>query len=353
VTDIEGNNYGSVVFGNGQEWMTSNLKTKNFNNGDQMSIQYSNDWPLEAVPATYSYLFNPNNDNTYGRLYSWRMIEYYYDKVCPSGWKVPAMYEWLDLIEYLGGKQAAKKLKSTSDWGEIYIANDYDAINDTIFCDSIVALNGTNESLMNIKPFGILGDSDDWYGQGLHAQFLSSTYDSSIGNDESAGAYSMYVGIKAPPTNGGCNGSYYINYNYVCCDPTTGNYINNSDTVFRYVGNEDLFNSYYNYSGSNIFSNLEAGYIRCIRNSGSSSSIEEIQVKPTYKIYPNPANELLMLELNGIDPSFFVVYDNCGREVKRSSLSEKITQIDLTNLKSGCYFIHVENQPMVTKFIKN
>jgi hypothetical protein len=112
-------------------------------------------------------------------------------------------------------------------------------------------------------------------------------------------------------------------------------------------------NSRINASYQTQFSYYFSGYIRCLRDSGSSSSIEEIQVKPIYKIYPNPANELLMLELNGIDPSFFVVYDNCGREVKRSSLSEKITQIDLTNLKSGCYFIHVENQPMVTKFIKN
>jgi hypothetical protein len=157
VTDIEGNNYGSVVFGNGQEWMTSNLKTKNFNNGDQMSIQYSNDWPLEAVPAIYSYLFNPNNDNTYGRLYSWHMID------------------------YLGGElHAAKKLKSTSDWGEVYVANDYDAINDTIVCDSLVSLNGSNESLMNVKPFGTLGDGDDWFGEGESVRFLSATYDNSL-----------------------------------------------------------------------------------------------------------------------------------------------------------------------------
>ena len=181
MTDIEGNNYGSVVFGNGQEWMTSNLKTKNFNNGDQMSIQYSNDWPLEAVPAIYSYLFNPNNDNTYGRLYSWHMIEYYYDKVCPTGWKVPAMYEWNNLIDYLGGElHAAKKLKSTSDWGEVYVANDYDAINDTIVCDSLVSLNGSNESLMSVKPFGTLGDGDDWFGEGESVRFLSATYDNSL-----------------------------------------------------------------------------------------------------------------------------------------------------------------------------
>jgi len=59
------------------------------------------------------------------------------------------------------------------------------------------------------------------------------------------------------------------------------------------------------------------------------------------------------LELNGIDPSFFKIFDNYGREVKCSFLTEEITQIDLNSLKPGYYFIHIENQSVVSKFIIN
>jgi hypothetical protein len=59
------------------------------------------------------------------------------------------------------------------------------------------------------------------------------------------------------------------------------------------------------------------------------------------------------LELNGINPSFYVVFDAFGRELLKDKLQQKLTSIAIENLDSGCYFIQVEGQSQITRFIKN
>jgi uncharacterized protein (TIGR02145 family) len=56
-----------------------------------------------------------SNCDTYGRLYYW----YTADTVCPSGWHLPSIEEWSDLIENMGGQDiAGNRLKALSGWEE-------------------------------------------------------------------------------------------------------------------------------------------------------------------------------------------------------------------------------------------
>ncbi len=69
--------------------------------------------------------------------------------------------------------------------------------------------------------------------------------------------------------------------------------------------------------------------------------IEETQA-PSFDIYPNPANEYLMLQSNQalIGEEYFV-YDITGREILRGKINSTTTRLDLLNLSSGSYVLRV------------
>jgi uncharacterized protein (TIGR02145 family) len=77
---------------------------------------------------------NPSNCGTYGRLYDWAtamalpsscnsnscssQINAKHKGICPSGWHIPSVAEWITLTDYVGGSSstAGRKLKATSGW---------------------------------------------------------------------------------------------------------------------------------------------------------------------------------------------------------------------------------------------
>jgi hypothetical protein len=91
LTDVDGINYPSIIIGN-QEWMSENLKTSHFSNGDP--VLYANtakDWAianLEKRPA-FCYVEDDESDpNNYGKLYNYyAMIDP--RGLAPQGWKIP------------------------------------------------------------------------------------------------------------------------------------------------------------------------------------------------------------------------------------------------------------------------
>jgi uncharacterized protein (TIGR02145 family) len=88
--DIAG--YRTVTIGN-QVWTAENLNHETGN-----SWCYGND---------------SSNCDKYGRLYDWETAM----KVCPSGWRLPSIADWDDLVATVGGLSVAgRKLKSTSGW---------------------------------------------------------------------------------------------------------------------------------------------------------------------------------------------------------------------------------------------
>ena len=109
-----GYTYSSVVLGNGQEWMSENLRTANYRNGDPIPTGLNDANWSSTTSGAYAIYNNDNaNDAIYGKLYNWYAVA---DPrhVCPSGWHVPTDAEWVWLTNYLGGEAVAGgKMKST------------------------------------------------------------------------------------------------------------------------------------------------------------------------------------------------------------------------------------------------
>ena len=113
VKDIDGNIYHTVTIGT-QVWMVENLKTTKYNDGTEIpNVKGNEEWNVLTTGAYCWY----NNDKstykeTYGALYNWHAVNT--GKLCPTGWHVPTSDEWLTLISFLGGENAAGcKLKET------------------------------------------------------------------------------------------------------------------------------------------------------------------------------------------------------------------------------------------------
>ncbi len=83
--------------------------------------------------------------------------------------------------------------------------------------------------------------------------------------------------------------------------------------------------------------------------------VDELNIKPRIFIYPNPATEIITVELS-LTPtnSQLSIINLNGEEVLIRSLIKLKTQIDISNLPSGVYFVRLINDKTVEvgKFIK-
>ncbi len=111
-SDIDGNNYATVVIGT-QTWMAENLKTTCLNNGTAIPIHtYNATWGALTTPAYAWYMNDTINKHIYGALYNWHAVNT--SNLCPSGWHVPDNSEWASLSSFLGGDMVSGgKLKET------------------------------------------------------------------------------------------------------------------------------------------------------------------------------------------------------------------------------------------------
>ena len=140
LTDLrDGRTYKTVTIAS-QEWMAENLNYE--------------------VANSYCYDDEPENCDTYGRLYAWSAAM----EACPKGWHLPDFDELMALVEVLGGeKVAGGRLKSTSGWLNFERENG----------------NGTDDFGFSALPAG--GYCKGLYcGQGEMANFWSSTEDDDI-----------------------------------------------------------------------------------------------------------------------------------------------------------------------------
>jgi uncharacterized protein (TIGR02145 family) len=113
VIDIDGNKYKTVKIGS-QVWMSENLKTSRYRNGDVIPVVTDNvAWSGLTTGARCWF----DNDSTlyeylYGNLYNWYAAADNRN-ICPTGWHVPSDAEFTELTNYLGGGSVAGgKMKS-------------------------------------------------------------------------------------------------------------------------------------------------------------------------------------------------------------------------------------------------
>ncbi|MBN1929212.1 MAG: fibrobacter succinogenes major paralogous domain-containing protein [Chlorobiaceae bacterium] len=132
VTDIDGNRYSTIEIG-GKVWMTSNLKTTRYRNGDPIpEVADAAEWPRLETGARCSYGNNAENGKTFGFLYNWFAVN---DPrgLAPEGWHVATDAEWQALADAVGGaEQAGKVLKSSEKWegstGDASKSSGFDAL---------------------------------------------------------------------------------------------------------------------------------------------------------------------------------------------------------------------------------
>ncbi len=113
IKDVEGNIYQTIQIGT-QVWMTENLKTTKFRNGEQIpNIIHRADWKALSSEAYCWYNNDETNKSTYGALYNWYAVNDIRN-IAPIGWHVASDEEWTKLILYLQGVNVAGgKLKET------------------------------------------------------------------------------------------------------------------------------------------------------------------------------------------------------------------------------------------------
>jgi uncharacterized protein (TIGR02145 family) len=113
VTDIDGNIYNTVTIGT-QVWMSENLKTTKYRNGDPIpNVTDSANWRSLTAGAYCNYNNDVKNGDVYGRLYNWYAVNDSRN-IVPQGWHVATDAEWAILINYLGGERSASyKLRET------------------------------------------------------------------------------------------------------------------------------------------------------------------------------------------------------------------------------------------------
>jgi uncharacterized protein (TIGR02145 family) len=155
VSDYDGNKYRTVKIGD-QIWLAENLRTSRFLNGDVIpNVQSDGDWNAMTSPAYCYYNNNQTHGQTYGKIYNHYVgID---QRGLIAGYRIPNIYDYKTLIEYLGGLDAASmQLRSaTNDWKD-----------DT---------KGENSSGFNVLPGGWRGDNDTFSSLGVYAFFQTNS----------------------------------------------------------------------------------------------------------------------------------------------------------------------------------
>ena len=164
ISDIDGNLYHTIII-NGREFMSENLRTSRYNNGDPINKATDADAWLLSGSGSYCWMEDDStaNEVLYGKLYNFMTIAN--GNVCPTGWHVPCDDEWVELEMSLGmdegilydigwrGDNQGGMLKSTGT--EYWLSPNAGA---------------TNQSGFNALPAGYRG------GDGIFQDVGSNTY---------------------------------------------------------------------------------------------------------------------------------------------------------------------------------
>jgi hypothetical protein len=79
---------------------------------------------------------------------------------------------------------------------------------------------------------------------------------------------------------------------------------------------------------------------------GGGGDIEESSLKKEFKVYPNPANNTVLIERNGVEAADLQIVDITGRICLSHSIQfgETQIQIDISKLPAGKYIIEINNE---------
>ena len=288
-TDIDGNNYSSVIIDT-QEWTKENLNVSKYSDGTIIpQVTDPTEWANLTTGAWCYYNNDPLNGDTYGKLYNWYAVAGIHDNdpntpnksLAPADWHVPTDTEWTTLTNYLGGTSVAGgKMKATTLW------------------------NSPNQDATDSIGFkGLPG--------GYRDRYLSSMF-SSIGENAVWWSSSEYEKI-----NVWYHYQYYGDGN--AYKSTIGKTVGLS---VRLINNTQLNNHSFKTNSFNIYPNPAK----------ASVTIDSA----------NPSN---------IANQPYIITDALGKIVLKGKLNEGDTTINVEHLSKGIYCIKVANNK-ASKFIK-
>ncbi len=155
LTDSEGNSYDAVRIGN-QIWMAENLKTAQYNDGTDIPL--ISDYKAWSELASPGYCWYRNNNGSYkadyGALYNGYSVST--GKLCPVGWHVPSIEDWMILISFAGENLAGGSLKEIGT--KFWMSPNKGA---------------TNESGFTALPGGSRGGYGTYFDEGLRGHWWS------------------------------------------------------------------------------------------------------------------------------------------------------------------------------------
>ena len=285
VADFDGYKYQTVIIGK-QEWMSENLRTSHYANGDVIpNIQDSLNWDTLTIGAWVYYA----NDSLhyaqdYGKYFNFAAAVDSRN-VCPTNWRVPSEADWDSLSFFLGGPWAAGgKLKDTLLW------NSPNA-------------GGTNSTGFNARPGG--NRVARYPSGGPSSGPIRFVF-------ENVGDYAYYWSIwNQHPTT---RRTWELEYNRTL--------LWDRNTSYKTAAN-----------------------IRCMRDTLFSTSINNIEkTQSLYNIFPNPTRGSLTISTEDVQVELEIrLYSLYGQllEVKYVTKSNQIS-FDI-NGGSGIYFLEIKN----------
>ena len=191
VDSRDGYEYPVVLIGD-QLWMAENLRATKYIDGTEIQlVENPTEW-RNLTTGGYCW-FGNNYDifgTKYGALYNWYAVNT--ENLCPEGWHVPFLFEWMTLTETLGDEGVAGgKLKAT---GTIEGGDGLWRSPNT---------GATNESGFTALPGGSRTPSGVYYSVGVYTNWWSSNPMNDLAS------YTLFVGFN---TSRAMRGAYANNH---------------------------------------------------------------------------------------------------------------------------------------------
>lgn len=82
---------------------------------------------------------------------------------------------------------------------------------------------------------------------------------------------------------------------------------------------------------------------------GGKNNVQNIEAKPLFKIFPNPVNNILQIELLNLSykNTQLIISDLTGKNLLVKTIASNISSIDITNLPKGMHFITLKNNNLL------
>jgi uncharacterized protein (TIGR02145 family) len=304
VTDIDGNVYNTIRFGD-TWWMTTNLRTKHYNDGSAilqmtklMDDSETNDWSYWTMIDRWAYpALDSTNFDTYGLLYSYTaVINTKNGGVCPDGWSLADTADWWNLARVILGNESIEYTTGTRNTPSGGTETYFEANHSTGLGRYLKSDNGVlwtmeptisrtcNQADMNIVPSGKLNTAISGFGE--LADYWTPNYVHSDGSGQ---------------------GRRFFHFDYETHNMTLS----------------------WNHN-----SNMQCA--RCTKAADTANSqTTKTRLNGAIKVWPNPATDHLKVFVT--DETTYKILALDGRLLKQGKLSQGENQIDLCGLPKGVY----------------